>query len=157
MTQRPPMERDVNALREVLHNALVRYLTVKPRGLELRRGSPLRRSVDARILGFGGARTLYRQRKPTCRSLDGVRPITGDRNRRCTGCPDHGNCTPQVRVDLIVDSTAFRLLLAHTSAKAFLAYEGELRQRQVAVEHVLTKITVADRGRWGELRFSALD
>lgn len=154
---RRPMEGDVAALREVLHAALVRYLTVKPHGFELEPGGRLRRTVEARILGFGGARTLYRQRKPACRSLDGVRPITGDRERRCALCADHDRCTPQVRVDLIVERAAYRLLLAYTSAKAFLAYEGELRQRQVAIEHVLTKITVVDRGRWGELRFSALD
>ena len=153
----PPMARDVSALREVLHGALLRYLTVKPRGFELHRGARLRRSIEARILGFGGARTLYRDRKPVCRSLDGVQPITGDRARRCSGCADRDRCAPQVRVDLIVDCVAYRLLLAYTSARAFLGYEGELRQRGVAIEHVLTKITVVDRGRWGELRFSALD
>ena len=62
-----------------------------------------------------------------------------------------------MRVDLIVDRWALRLLLAYSSARAFLAYEGELRQRRVAIEHVLTKITVVNRRTWGELRFNARD
>lgn len=66
-------------------------------------------------------------------------------------------CTSQVRVDIIVERRPFRLLLAYSSARAFLAYEGELRQRRVEIDQVLTKITVVDRHAWGELRFSALD
>ena len=59
-------------------------------------------------------------------------------------------------VDLIVERRAFRLLLAYSSARAFLAYEARLRQRRVEIEQVLTKITVVDRRTWGELRFSAM-
>lgn len=152
-----PMSGDVQILREILHRALVRYLTVRPGGFELHSGERLRRVVEARILGYGGARTLYQDRKPVCRSLDGLRPITGDTERTCRECEARARCTSQVRVDLIVERRPFRLLLAYSSARAFLAYEAELRQRRLAIEHVLTKITVVDRKTWGELRFSALD
>jgi hypothetical protein len=74
----------------------------------------------------------------------------------CRDCEARARCTSQVRVDLIVERRPFRLLLAYSSARAFLAYEAELRQRRVAIEHVLTKITVVDRRTWGELRFTAL-
>ena len=152
----PRMSGDVEILRDILHRALVRYLTVKPGGFELRPGERLRPVVEARILGYGGARTFYQDKKPICRSLDGVRPVTGDTNRTCRDCEARQRCTSQLRVDLIVERWPFRLLLAYSSARAFLAYEAELRQRRIAIEHVLTKITVVDRRTWGELRFAAM-
>lgn len=148
---------DVEILREILHRALVRYLTVRPGGFELQPGERPRPVVEARILGFGGARTFYQGRQPVCRSLDGLQPVTGNTKRSCRECEARARCTSQVRVDLIVERRPFRLLLAYSSARAFLAYEGELRQRCVEIERVLTKITVVDRRTWGELRFSALD
>ena len=152
-----PMSGDVKILREILHRAIARYLTVRPSGFELEPGERLRRVVEARILGYGGARTFYRDRKPVCRSLDGLRPVTGDTERTCRECEARARCTSQVRVDLIVERRPYRLLLAYSSARAFLAYEAELRHRRMAIEHVLTKITVVNRRTWGELRFSALD
>lgn len=154
MNERKKSRPDVQPLREILHRALVRYLTVRPRGFELAPGEPLRPVVEARILGHGGARTLYQDRKPTCRSLDGDRPVTGDTDRHCADCELRSRCTPQVRLDLIVDGRPLRLLLAYSSARAFLVYEAQLRQRRVLVENVVTKITVVNRGSWGELRFS---
>ena len=150
--------RDVQPLREILHQALVRYLTVRPNGFELEPGQPLRKAIEARILGHGGARTLYKDRKPDCRSLDGVRPVTGDTDRHCADCDLRSRCTPQVRLDLIVaGSRPFRLLLAYSSARAFLVYEAQLRQRRILVENVVAKLSVVNRGSWGELRFSTRD
>jgi hypothetical protein len=148
---------DVEPLREILHRALVRYLTVRPGGFELERGERLRPIVEARILGFGGARTFYQDRKPVCRSLDGLRPVTGDTSRTCRECEARQRCTDQVRVDLIAERRAFRLLLAYSSARAFLVYDAELKRRSLAIEDVLTKIAVTNRGAWGELRFSSRD
>ena len=148
---------DVGPLRDILYRVLVRYLTVRPRGLELQPGDRLQPVVDARILGYGGARTFYQHRKPVCRSLDGQRPITGDTDRVCAECDARERCTPQVRLDLIVERRPFRLLLAYSSARAFFVYEAELRQRGLAIEDVVTWITVVNRGSWGELRFSSRD
>lgn len=148
---------DVGPLRELLYRVLVRYLTVRPQGLELEPGGRLRPAVDARILGHGGARSLYQDRKPRCRSLDGVRPVTGNTDRICADCQLRDRCTPQVRLDLIVERRPFRLLLAYSSARAFFVYEAVLRRRGVAVEDVVTKIAVINRGSWGELRFSSRD
>jgi hypothetical protein len=148
---------DVEPLRELLHRFLVRYLTVRPGGFEFQKGDRLRPEVEARILGHGGARTLYQNRKPECRSLDGVRPVTGDTERSCADCDQRSGCTPQVRLDLFIERQAFRLLLAYSSARAFFLYEGKLHQRSVAVEDVVTKIVVVNRGSWGELRFSQPD
>ena len=148
---------DVQPLRELLYRALVRYLTVRPRGFEIDAGKPLRTSVEARILGFGGARTLYVDRRPNCRSLDGVRPMNREPSRTCAECIDRARCVPQIRLDLIVEERPFRMLLAHSSARAFLHYEADLRRRDRHIEDVVTKITVLNRGSWGELLFAARD
>ena len=147
---------DVGPLREILQRALARYLTVKPAGFQLVDGGRLHEQIDARILGFGGARTLYRNHKPACRSLDGIRPLYDER-LTCADCRSHAGCTPQVRVDLMVDGRPFRLLLAHTSAKNFLAYGALLRQRAGSLERVVHRLRIVDRGTWGEIRFTTWD
>ena len=119
---------DVQPLREILHSASKRYLTVRPRGFKLHPGNPPQPTLNVRILGYGSARTLYQNRKPQCRSLDGLQPIDNP-SRSCTDCRTRSRCTPQVRLDLFVDHQPFRLLLAYTSAKHFLIYETELRNR----------------------------
>ncbi len=144
---------DLQPLREILQGALTRYLTVRPRGFELHAGERLRPVIHARILGYGSARTLYQHRKPHCRSLDGLSPISAP-NRPCSACKLRSRCTPQVRLDLLVDAQPFRLLLAHTGAKNFLLYEAQLRQRGIELYDVLHRIAVLNRGSWGELRFT---
>ena len=143
---------DLQPLREILQQARRRYLTVRPRGFELNPGERLHPVLEARILGFGSARTLYQDRKPLCRSLDGIRP-TAAGHRSCAECRLRTRCTAQVRLDLLVDTQPWRLLLAHTSAKNFLLYETQLRQRGVELYDGLHRITVINRGSWGELRF----
>lgn len=147
---------DIEPLRAILHRAFVCYLSVKPRGFLLTTsGDPLP-VIEARILSFGGARTLYKDRRPDCRSLDGVHSASHT-GRRCTGCDDKNSCTSQVRVDLIVDARAYRLLLAHTSARNFLAYDGNLTAKQIPLDVPLHRLEVVNRGSWGEVRFSCKD
>jgi hypothetical protein len=93
-----------------------RYLTVRPHGFELHPGERLRPVLAVRILGFGSARTLHQNRKPLCRSLDAIRPTTAKREHRtCAEYALRTRCTSQVRLDLLVDTQPWRLLLAHTS------------------------------------------
>lgn len=147
---------DIEPLREILRRALTRYLTVTPNGFRLIGRPAPEPSIQARILAFGGARTLYKSRKPDCRSLDGVQSITHT-ERTCARCTLRSHCTPQVRLDILVDSRPYRLLLAHTSARSFLVYEMKLRQKTVDYARALHRIDVVNRGSWGELRFSTVD
>lgn len=148
---------DLKPLRDILHRALTKYLTVTPRGLLLTGGGGRPVTVaEARILGFGGARTLYRDRQPVCRSLDAVAAL-GQPERRCAGCADLAACIPQVRVDLIIDKHAYRLLLAFTSARNFLEHVGRLRQAGIDPLRADHQILVTPRGSWGELRFRVLE
>ena len=57
----------------------------------------------------------------------------------------------------MVDGRPFRLLLSYSSARAFLVYDAKLRKRRVLVENVVAKISVVNRGSWGELRFTTRD
>ena len=148
--------RQPEPLREILERLFVRYLTVRPGGFELEKGAPPKPVIEARILGFGAARTLYKKQRPDCRSLDAVQSIT-HRDRRCADCTLREQCTPQVRLDLVVDAQSYRLLLAYTSARSFLNYVAELKRLGVALERLRHRIHVVDRGNFAELRFSALD
>ncbi len=145
---------DLQPLREILQQAQRRYLTVRPHGFELKPGERLRPVLEARILSFGSARTLYQDRKPLCRSLDAIRPTAPKAQRSCAECALRTRCTSQVRLDLLVDTQPYRLLLAYTSAKNFLLYEAQLRQRRVELYDGLHRMTVINRGSWGELRFA---
>jgi hypothetical protein len=147
---------DLEPLREILQRALTRYLAVMPTGFKLIGRAKPETSIEARILAFGGARTLYKNRKPDCRSLDGLQSITHPA-RTCAACELRSGCTPQVRLDVLVDGRPYRLLLAHTSARSFLAYEMKLRQKSRDYAQALHRIDVVDRGSWGELRFSTVD
>ncbi len=147
--------RDIQPLRELLHRVLVRYLTITPRGFVLEPGQEPLAKVTARIIGYGGARTLYRERRPVCRSLDGVTSIQ-DSARTCAQCPTRGHCTPQVRLDLIVRTRALRLLLAFSSARSFLEYQADLQRRDRAIDAIEHELTVVPRGSWGEVRFREL-
>jgi hypothetical protein len=146
---------DVEPLREILQRALTRYLTVTPGGFKLIGRAKPEPEVEARIVSFGGARTLYKNRRPDCRSLDGVQSITHP--RRCGECELRSQCTAQVRLDVLVDGRPYRLLLAHTSARNFLAHEMRLRQKDRDYAQVLHRVMVVNRGSWGELRFFVVD
>ena len=147
---------DLQPLRAFLQQARRRYLTVRPHGFALHPDAPLRPTLAVRILSFGAARTLYQHRKPLCRSLNGIEPTAPRGRRRCADCALRPRCTAQVRLDLLVDTQPYRLLLAHTSAKNFLLYETQLRERAIELYEGLHRMTVINRGSWGELRFTPL-
>ncbi|MCP3882266.1 MAG: hypothetical protein GY701_28320, partial [Sulfitobacter sp.] len=63
----------------------------------------------------------------------------------------------QVRLDLLVDTQPWRLLLAYTSAKSFLLSAAQLRERGIELYEGLHHMTVINRGSWGELRFARPD
>lgn len=143
---------DPQPLRALLHRALARYLTVTPRGFRLDGHVEPARRLVVRILAYGGARTLYQNRRPMCRSLDGVAAVT-DPTKRCQQCPQLNSCTPQVRLDLVVDGKPHRLLLAFTSAKNFLAYVGRLDALHIGVDTIHHELLVVPRSGWGEIQF----
>lgn len=142
--------------RDIVLHMNARYLTVRPRGIEVMPSRPLLPEIEARVLNHGGARTLYRlskgRKRPVCRSLNGVRPLQNPK-QVCGNCPSHPECTPQVRVDLLFEGLLYRLILAYTSAQSFLQYLARVVRDGHDVREVLTKIRVLPRGTWGALAF----
>jgi len=142
------MPLDVNPIKDILYRTMSRYLSVRPHGIIVD-GQP-RTTIRARILAHGGARTLYRGRKPHCRSLDSIRSTNG---KLCSECYDLKHCTSQIRVHLLVNDHPYCLLLAYTSAKNLLLYVSRLSKEGIDIQTAASRITVVDRGSWGELRF----
>jgi hypothetical protein len=139
-----------STLNDLFASSFARYLSVQPTGFRFPHGR-LRSSVPATLLTCSPARTLYKDRKPICRSLDGVRPI--EQEASCTSCPDRKDCTAQIYLELLVDAVPYRLLLAYTSARNFMQFASRLSQQGKQVENALVILSVRDRGRWGEVRF----
>ena len=143
-------------LRDIVKRMMARYITVRPLGIDLGNNRKLIPALNCRILDYGAARTLYRNRRPVCRSLDAVKAIK-DANKLCQQCVDRDNCTGQVRLDLLFENCPYRLLIAYTSAKNFLLYTGKLVEKKLEIQTIDTKIVVINRGSWGELRFFRAD
>ena len=137
---------------ELLAGAIARYVTVRPDGLEVWPGEVVD-SAAARLLSFHAARTLYEQRRPTCRSLDGVRAQTAQRT--CAECLFRKRCTPQICVELWLDGVPARLLLAFPSLRNFLGFVEGRRRKGEPVEGANILIAVRNRGHWGEACFLA--
>ena len=138
-------------LTDLFDDAFARYLAVRPGGLQMPHG-PIVKTLHAQILACRPARTLYENHQPRCRSLDGIQSLTAARS--CAACLLRKTCTPQIYLQLLHDRVPYRLLLAYTSARNFMTFASRLRQQGQPVENVDILISVRDRGRWGELRFS---
>jgi hypothetical protein len=139
-----------STLNDLFASSFARYLSVQPTGLRFPHGR-LRSSVPATLLRCSPARTLYKNRKPICRSLDGLRSINEEDS--CSSCAHRKDCTAQIYVELLVDGVPYRLLLAYTSARNFMLFASRIRQLGRNVENAQLIISVRDRGRWGEVRF----
>jgi hypothetical protein len=137
-------------LDDLLRTLLARYATVRPDGLVLDPRAPPVTDVMAKLVRSGAARTLYRDKQPDCRSLDGVKSLKG---RECATCPERSGCTPQILVDLEIDRLPYRLLLSFTSAKNFLLAVDRLRRESRPLEGAHLRVRVVNRGRWGEVCF----
>ena len=142
------MPLDQNPVLDILYRTTARYLAVRPDAI-LVDNRPAKTLV-VRILAHGAARTRYRARRPCCRSLDSLHSTSG---KPCQTCADIEACTSQVRLHLLLDGRPYLLLLAYSSARNFLIYVAALGERARQLRDLETRISVADRGSWGELRF----
>lgn len=146
---------DVARLRQCLLQAPVRDLQLRPCGFVLEPEHRPRPCLHARIVSYGNARTRYHNHQPACRSLDGLH-AAAEPQRRCAECQLRTRCTAQLRLDLIAERQPWRLALEHTNTRCFLLYHARLRQRAIAIEHLVHRIDVINRGSWAQLRFHAL-
>jgi len=138
--------------RHLLARTTARYLRVRPDGIEIAPDPQPRTSLTVQIFEHAPARTCYQNRRPVCRSLDGRRALDHP-NQLCRDCPLRPQCTPQIRLSLLVGDTPYQLLLAFTSARNFLAYLAEVERRGQHLANVPTRIRIINHHAWGEVRF----
>ncbi|MFH1037814.1 MAG: hypothetical protein V1789_03980 [PVC group bacterium] len=146
------MNYDFSTMRELAARAFARYLRVLPSGFQL---SPdnIVPSLLARVLQYRPARTLYKNRKPVCRSLDGIRSLKKEQD--CASCLFRKVCTPQICLEILHQGVPWRLILAYTSARNFLLFVSNLKKKGMPIEDSTIRISVRDRGRWGEVYFGS--
>ncbi len=145
------MHSNPHLFRDVVYRSFSQYLKVTPSGFQLPSGDTLK-ALPVQLLRFHHARTLYKDKKPSCRSLDGIQSLT--EGRSCSSCLLRKNCTPQLGLEFLYDHIPFRLILSFTSARNFLSFSSSLSSRGQPVENAHVTLSVRDRGRWGEVCFS---
>jgi len=141
-----------STLNDLFASSFARYLSVHPTGLRFPHGR-LRSSVEATVRKCRPARTLYRNKKPVCRSLDGIASIK--EHNDCAACTDRKDCTAQIYLELTIEDVPYRLLLAYTSARNFMQFASRIGKQGLDLANTRILISVRDRGRWGELCFIA--
>lgn len=142
---------DPHPLRDIVYRSFSRYLRVTPSGFQMPSGHILQ-SLPVQMLCFHHARTLYKDKSPSCRSLDGIQSLT--EGRSCSSCLLRKNCTPQICLEFLHDHMPFKLILSYTSARNFLSFLSTLSKNRQPLENTPSVIFVRDRARWGEVCFS---
>ena len=142
-----------STMRELVARAFARYLSVSPTGFQLGPGNIVP-SLKVQVIQHRPARTLYKNRTPICRSLDGVKAL--QKEQECANCLFRKTCTPQICLEILHQGMPWRLILAYTSAKNFLLFDSQMKTKGVAMENSSIMISVRDRGRWGEVCFSSV-
>jgi hypothetical protein len=140
-------------LREIIAASSARYAQITPRGILLPSASQPYNPLPASIVTYKPARTRYVNKQPVCRSLNGIQSLQD--NFRCAICDHRRTCTPQIALEVLYRTVPFRLMLAYTSAKNFLAFLRTLHAPNQCIEGAFVEITVLDRGKWGEARFAS--
>lgn len=142
-------------LHSILAQACARYATITPGGIVLPCSPTPYNPLQAAIIAYKPARTRYVNHHPICRSLNGINSI--NRRSRCIACEEKLSCTTQLALDIMYRSVPFRILLAYTSMRNFIAFCRTFRPPQQYVEGALVEISVLDRGRWGEACFAPVN
>jgi len=139
-------------LREIIAATSARYAQITPQGILLPSAASSYNPLAVTIVTYKPARTRYVNKQPVCRSLNGIQSLQD--NFRCATCDYRRTCTPQIALEILYRTVPFRLMLAYTSAKNFLAFLRTLHAPNQRIEGAFAEITVLDRGKWGEARFS---
>ena len=117
-------------------------------------------ALRGRIASWTLVRKLFREERLVCWSNGGERSASG---RLCADCPSRGECGRRLRLFLeeVEGEHAdggrrlggITLEMNFTSGRNFLAYAQRLACAQLEVQDVPARLTVIDRGGWGEVCF----
>jgi hypothetical protein len=139
-------------LREIIASVCSRYALLTPKGIVLPSASNPYNPLSVSLVTYKPARTRYVNKKPVCRSLNGIHSLTD--KTACISCDYRRTCTPQIALEIQYRTVPFRIMLAYTSAKNFLTFLRTLHPDSRRIENASVEISVIDRGKWGEAKFS---
>lgn len=105
--------------------------------------------LSGRIVRLRLVRKLFEDQILTCFSRDGLRARDGTVCQECA----HPRCQPQVRIHLQHKQAIFVIDLAYSAARKLLALKDELAKQEIPLDETSLRLTVQDRGRWGEVSF----
>jgi hypothetical protein len=87
-----------------------------------------------------------------CDSANGIRARNGTLCETCL----HHQCRPWLRIHLTGAEHTYIVDLAVTSAQSLLALEDDLTNDGQPLSQSILRLTVRDRGRWGEVCFEPI-
>ncbi len=102
-----------------------------------------------RVRRLSLARKLFEDGILTCQSQDGV---SGTGGKICDVCR-HPQCQPRLRLQLDSGHVVHLLELPPSSAKNLFAIEDAAVRQKVHLWDWPLRLTIEDRGHWGEVRF----
>lgn len=143
----------LSPLKEILYNTTAKYATVKPDGIRLA-DNVIYESIQITIVDFKPARTRYLNKKPACRSFNGINSLK--EKKLCATCNYKTTCTPQILLDFLYAAFPFRLLLAYTSVKNFFQFIHKCEKKNLTIKGKMATLKIINRGRWGEVKVVAL-
>jgi len=139
------------SLEDLINIMCSHYLRVLPQGFEINPAC-VEKEITVRLLDFSPARTLYEKNKPVCRSLNAAYDLKN--KQECASCNKRLRCTLQFYLEVEYKQKPLRLILSYTSARNFTFFCSQLKQKELPIINTPIQLTVLDRGRWGEVRFS---
>ena len=108
--------------------------------------------LEGTIIKATLVRKLFDDNFLACSSSDAIRSEDG---KLCAEC-HHPRCQPRLRIQLARDRTVFVLELPPTSAHNYFALEDEAERLGAPLIDWTVRLTVTDRGHWGEIAFEAI-
>ena len=144
------MNPDFRTLRRAFAQASTFPVKISPRGFLIR--DELSPELTGRVGKTHLVRKLFEHGVLICNSKDGRQARNG------TLCPEcrHPRCRPQLRIHLHEEPVIYILDLAFTSAQRLLDLETEALEEGVRLDQWTLKLTVLDRGYWGEVCFERI-
>jgi hypothetical protein len=109
--------------------------------------------ITGRVMKATLVRKLFEDGFLSCSSSDGIHSADGV---TCDDC-QHPNCQPRLRVQLVARNLIYVLDLSHSSARNLFAIEDQAESEHKTLPDCLLKLSVVNRGFWGEVRFERID
>lgn len=130
------------------------WVRVTPQGFLFRETEETVAALEGHVVKQRLRRKLFLDGMPACSSPDGVASLDG--KIRCDDCR-HPICLPQIRLQIADRHAHYLLDLAISSMRNFLDLEAEIQAQGLRLESRRLRLTMINRGHWGEVRFERID